>query len=293
MSAELLGDNTITATTTTTTTTPAEGNSPAPPVPETPAPAPPAAAAAAAAATTTATEGSGEEAVAPAPAPDAPAAAPATENGTKGDEKDSFYKVLVIGDYAVGKTSLIKRYTEGVFTPNYKLTIGVDFAVKKIPRDSGDTVTVQLWDIAGHERFGTMTRVYYKYAIAAVIVYDIQRVSTFEAVLKWKEDVDSKVKLPNGERIPCLLLANKCDLPGSAVDEEALNSFCQANGFIGWYATSALANEGIDKAMKFLAEKIVEVAATCAPIQKPADSIELGEADDEDALDKESKKGCC
>lgn len=246
--------------------------------------------------------------VSPAPAiPEAPApaipseentsaaAAAAPEAGTadKGEEKDSFYKVLVIGDYAVGKTSLIKRYTEGVFTPNYKLTIGVDFAVKKIPRDNGDTVTVQLWDIAGHERFGTMTRVYYKYAVAAVIVYDIQRVSTFEAVLKWKEDVDSKVKLPNGEKIPCLLLANKCDLPGSVVNEDELNNFCQANGFIGWYATSALANEGIDKAMKFLAEKIVEVAATCAPIQKPSDTVELGDADDDDEVDKEGKSGCC
>lgn len=248
-------------TATTTTTTPEEGTSPAAPaVPEAPAPAPP----------------TNEE----------------SENN-KTEEKDSFYKVLVIGDYAVGKTSLIKRYTEGVFTPNYKLTIGVDFAVKKILRDNNDVVTVQLWDIAGHERFGTMTRVYYKYAIAAVIVYDIQRVSTFEAVLKWKEDVDSKVKLPNGEKIPCLLLANKCDLPGSVVNEDELNNFCQAHGFIGWYATSALANEGIDKAMKFLADRIVEVAATCAPIQKPTDTVELGEVDDDDTIDKEKNGGCC
>ena len=57
----------------------------------------------------------------------------------------------MIGDYAVGKTSLIKRYTEGYFTPNYKLTIGVDFAVKVVEWDDNTTVSLQLWDVAGHE----------------------------------------------------------------------------------------------------------------------------------------------
>eukprot|EP01124_Arcella_intermedia_P014516 TRINITY_DN2096_c0_g1_i2.p1 TRINITY_DN2096_c0_g1~~TRINITY_DN2096_c0_g1_i2.p1 ORF type:complete len:106 (+),score=4.87 TRINITY_DN2096_c0_g1_i2:33-350(+) len=85
------------------------------------------------------------------------------------DKEQHLYKVLVIGDYAVGKTSIIKRYCEGYFTPNYKLTIGVDFAVKEIQTTEDKKVTLQLWDVAGHERFGTMTRVYYKYAIAAII----------------------------------------------------------------------------------------------------------------------------
>ena len=66
-------------------------------------------------------------------------------------------KVLVIGDYGVGKTSLIRRYTEGYFSPNYKLTIGVDFALKTVEGEDGKKVALQLWDIAGHERFGHMT----------------------------------------------------------------------------------------------------------------------------------------
>ena len=63
--------------------------------------------------------------------------------------------------------------------------------------------------IVGQERFGNMTRVYYKEAVGAFIVFDVTRVSTFEAVTKWKQDLDAKVQLPNGDTIPCVLLANK------------------------------------------------------------------------------------
>ena len=70
-------------------------------------------------------------------------------------------------------------------------------------------VQLQLWDVAGHERYGTMTRAYYANAYAAMIVFDLSRKSTLEAVAKWKEDVESKVTLSNGDKIPCVLLANK------------------------------------------------------------------------------------
>jgi len=62
---------------------------------------------------------------------------------------------------------------------------------------------------SGQERFGNMTRVYYKEAVGCFIVFDITRPSTFEAVERWKKDLDSKVSLPDGSRIPCVLLANK------------------------------------------------------------------------------------
>lgn len=61
----------------------------------------------------------------------------------------------------------------------------------------------------GQERFGNMTRVYYKEAVGAFIVFDVTRSATFDAVLKWKQDLDSKVQLADGSHIPCVLLANK------------------------------------------------------------------------------------
>eukprot|EP01126_Amoeba_proteus_P040373 TRINITY_DN4302_c0_g1_i8.p1 TRINITY_DN4302_c0_g1~~TRINITY_DN4302_c0_g1_i8.p1 ORF type:complete len:237 (-),score=33.08 TRINITY_DN4302_c0_g1_i8:24-734(-) len=159
-------------------------------------------------------------------------------------KENHLYKVLVIGDYAVGKTSIIKRYCEGYFTPNYKLTIGVDFAVKSLEIENKN-VSLQLWDVAGHERFGTMTRVYYKYAIAALVVFDLTRPATFEAVLKWRDDVNSKVILANDQPIPLVLLANKCDLEDVHVNKEELDLFCQQNGFLKWFETSALSDIGI------------------------------------------------
>eukprot|EP01112_Ceratiomyxa_fruticulosa_P012063 TRINITY_DN3320_c0_g3_i1.p1 TRINITY_DN3320_c0_g3~~TRINITY_DN3320_c0_g3_i1.p1 ORF type:complete len:228 (-),score=36.03 TRINITY_DN3320_c0_g3_i1:158-841(-) len=217
---------------------------------------------------------------------------PSNTMGADGKQQH-LYKVLVIGDYAVGKTSLIKRYCEGYFTPNYKLTIGVDFAVKSVEWDENTNVSLQLWDIAGHERFGTMTRVYYKYAIAAIIVFDLSRPATFEAVTKWREDVNSKVVLGNQEPIPVLLLANKCDLPGVVIDTEQLDRFVKENNFIGWFPTSAQNNTNVDDAMKYLIVKILEVAKTNAPTKPAEDSISIS-ADAQVSSDTEKKKdNCC
>jgi len=234
------------------------------------------------------------------------------------EEYGTKYKVLVIGDYAVGKTSLIRRYTEGYFTPNYKLTIGVDFAVKKLPEktmkqqkkneETGEVtevettrpaMTLQLWDIAGHERFGTMTRVYYKYAIAAVVVFDFSRPTTFDAVQKWKEDVDSKVMLPDGNRIPCVLLANKVDTvmadetdtafskAPAGLGRDFLDQYAKEQGFVGWFPTSAATNFNVDDAMDKLADVIATVAKDNAP-QEPSDVIIPDKQDDE-----AQSKPCC
>jgi GTPase SAR1 family protein len=70
-------------------------------------------------------------------------------------------------------------------------------------------LTFILKDIAGQERFGNMTRVYYREAVGCIIVFDVTRASTFDAVAKWKVDLDGKVQLADGNRVPCILLANK------------------------------------------------------------------------------------
>jgi len=216
---------------------------------------------------------------------------------TGGSKQQHLYKILVIGDYAVGKTSIIKRYCEGYFTPNYKLTIGVDFAVKMVQWDEKSVVSLQLWDVAGHERFGQMTRVYYKYAIAAIIVFDLSRPATFEAVTKWREDVNSKVMLANDQPIPIMLLANKCDIPGVTVDKEALDRYAEENGFIAWFPTSAASNTNIDEAMKFLIGKVLEVAQTNQVPTPQEDSLDLdsksAKGQEETETSRRNESTCC
>ncbi|XP_076318336.1 ras-related protein Rab-32B-like isoform X2 [Tachypleus tridentatus] len=173
------------------------------------------------------------------------------------EAEELLFKVLVIGDFGVGKTAIIRRYTEGVFYQYYKITIGVDFALKSIFWNPKMHVTLQLWDIAGHERFGYMTHVYYKYATAAIIVYDLSRPTTLESVVKWQNDVKNKVTLQNGQPIPIILLANKCDIEGVSINSEVLKTFCKQHNILAWFFTSAKENINIDQAIEYLVEKIV------------------------------------
>jgi len=193
-----------------------------------------------------------------------------------GDMKEYLYKVLVVGDIGVGKTSIIKRYVHNIFSMHYKATIGVDFALKVINWDSKTVVRLQLWDIAGQERFGNMTRVYYKEAVGAVVVFDVTRVGTFEAVAKWKSDIDAKVSVGPDERpIPVVLLANKCDLQkeGMAQSSEQMDKYCAENKFLGWFETSAKDNTNIEAACRALVEKIMASDASAGIAKAPAGDI--------------------
>ncbi|KAG0232872.1 rab32, member RAS oncoprotein [Actinomortierella wolfii] len=208
--------------------------------------------------------------------------------------REYLYKILVIGDLGTGKTSIIMRYVHNIFSMNYKSTIGVDFALKVIQWSPDTVVRLQLWDIAGQERFGNMTRVYYKEAVAALIVYDVTRPKTFEAVTKWKADLDSKVSLPaswGGGPIPVVLLANKMDLVDAShpIDTEALDNFCQENGILKWFGTSAKDNNNIEEATRYLLTEIMaaeeEQAARDANEAATMDRIYLNQP--------KAKEGCC
>nr|XP_051682895.1 ras-related protein Rab-38-like [Oryctolagus cuniculus] len=168
------------------------------------------------------------------------------------------YKLLVIGDLGVGKTSIIKRYVHQNFS-HYRATIGVDFALKVLHWDPETVVRLQLWDIAGQERFGNMTRVYYREVMGAFIVFDVTRPATFEAVAKWKNDLDSKLTLPNGKPVSVVLLANKCDQAKDVLMNNGLkmDQFCKEHGFVGWFETSAKENINIDEASRYLVKHIL------------------------------------
>jgi len=213
------------------------------------------------------------------------------------EKKEHLYKILVIGDLGTGKTSIIKRYVHNFFSVHYRATIGVDFALKVLNWDNSTLIRLQLWDIAGQERYGSMTRVYYKDAVGCLIVFDVTRQSTFEAVAKWKHDLDTKVQLADGQPIPCVLLANKCDQPkeGLVNNSSQMDKYCEEKGFLQWYETSAKENINIEPAAKFLVEKILENdrSNNTLPDEDDSDKIDLRQKPSSRTNQQEKTGGCC
>ncbi|RUS86502.1 hypothetical protein EGW08_005752 [Elysia chlorotica] len=213
-----------------------------------------------------------------------------------GEKKEHLYKILVIGELGTGKTSIIKRYVHQFFSQHYRATIGVDFALKVLNWDADTLIRLQLWDIAGQERFGNMTRVYYKEAVGAFVVFDVTRASTFEAVTKWKGDLDNKVQLADGSPVPCVLLANKCDQAkeGLVNNTSQMDDFCKEKGFIGWYETSAKENINIDEAARFLVTKILEKekANKLSDEERDRDRVVL-ESNETNKKSEKPRSNCC
>uniref|UniRef100_A0A8C1YLX2 Ras-related protein Rab n=1 Tax=Cyprinus carpio TaxID=7962 RepID=A0A8C1YLX2_CYPCA len=172
---------------------------------------------------------------------------------------EHLFKVLVIGDHKVGKTSFVKRFVKNQFYQELKTTIGVDFSMKVIDWDSHTRVRFQLWDIAGQERVRGLNRVYFKGSSGAFVVYDMTNGSTLDGALNWKHELDGQVMLKNGRPIPAVLLANKCDeTKVCRRNASLLEKLCQEKGFIGWFQTSAKENINVDEAAKFLVKHILQ-----------------------------------
>lgn len=173
--------------------------------------------------------------------------------------KEYLFKVLVIGDLNTGKTSLIKRYVQHSFSEQYRTTIGVDFALKVLEHDEANRVRLQLWDIAGQEKSGNMTRVYYKDAVGCIIVYDVNNEESFKASERWKNDLDEKILLPDGDRVPCLLFGNKKDIDNETEAVHAnMKDYCRSKGYSGWFEGSAKHNINIDEAFHFILSRILK-----------------------------------
>ncbi|XP_069696085.1 ras-related protein Rab-7L1-like [Periplaneta americana] len=185
---------------------------------------------------------------------------------------ERLFKVIIIGDPTVGKTSFVQKYTQNAFRKDYKGTVGVDFALKVVKWSDTEVIKVQLWDIAGQERFTWMTRVYYKDSHGCVIMFDLNNKNSFINALKWKRDVDAKCRLPDGSSIPCLLLANKCDVPHRQIERGEIEEFFRENNFVGWTETSVKEGVMIDSSMNFLVEVMMK---RCGFIDSPYDSDSL------------------
>ncbi|KAL9282674.1 Ras-related protein RABA5a [Arabidopsis thaliana] len=108
--------------------------------------------------------------------------------------EDYLFKIVLIGDSAVGKSNLLARFARDEFYPNSKSTIGVEFQTQKMDIN-GKEIKAQIWDTAGQERFRAVTSAYYRGAVGALLVYDISRRQTFHSIGRWLNELHSKKPL--------------------------------------------------------------------------------------------------
>lgn len=128
-------------------------------------------------------------------------------------------KIIIIGEPAVGKTSLVKKFVSGQFIKDYLSSIGTNIYTKIVKLENETTVNLQLWDIAGQERWINMRRSYYSGARGVLIVGDLTRRNTFEQIEKfWVQDIKGFLSM-----VPLVLLANKTDLSNKLEEQEIIS----------------------------------------------------------------------
>ncbi len=120
----------------------------------------------------------------------------------------ALFKVVLMGDGSVGKTSLRRVYMGEGFKANYMITIGADFAVKKMSLAGGHDVSIQIWDLAGQEHFKNVRSTFYRGAQGALAVYSTVERTSFDNLWNWVEECWTNA----GKKIPIVLIANKIDL---------------------------------------------------------------------------------
>jgi small GTP-binding protein len=167
---------------------------------------------------------------------------------------DYTFKILLLGDASVGKTSFTKRYCYNIFNPSEHLTIGVDFHVKTIELHN-KKIKLQIWDVGGEERFRFLLPTYCLGANAAFLLYDITRAPTLDNIPEWTSIVRQK-----GGSIPIMLVGSKLDLAESQreIPTEHGVQIAEKNNFSDFVEISAKENLNVDKAFKDLTEFTIQ-----------------------------------
>ena len=152
------------------------------------------------------------------------------------------YKIVIIGDQHVGKTSILSKYKYETIEEGYAPTVGIDFITKNVFLED-KTIRLIMWDTAGQERFKSLIPSYLKNAHSIILTYDITSKSSFSSLPKWIEDIKSHVQ----EGVFFVLCGNKLDLKNKRqVSFEEAEKFAQ-NHNLTYIETSAISGEGIKK----------------------------------------------
>jgi Ras-related protein Rab-11A len=216
---------------------------------------------------------------------------------SEGEAEEYLFKVVIIGDSAVGKSNLLSRYARNEFNLHSKATIGVEFQTQSMDID-GKEVKAQIWDTAGQERFRAVTSAYYRGAFGALLVYDISRRSTFDNVGRWLQELNKFNAAHSDTTVAKMLVGNKCDLENiREVPTEEGKALAEAEGLF-FMETSALDSTNVKTAFEMV---IKEIYSSVSRKILNSDSYKAELSLNRVSIDRESKDdqkqsnrfGCC
>ncbi|KAM7508989.1 hypothetical protein LguiA_019442 [Lonicera macranthoides] len=169
---------------------------------------------------------------------------------------DYVFKVVLVGDSAVGKSQLLARFARNEFSLDSKATIGVEFQTRTLLIDH-KTVKAQIWDTAGQERYRAVTSAYYRGAVGAMLVYDMTKHQSFDHVSRWLEELRGHAD----KNIAVMLIGNKSDLRTlQAVPTEDAKEFAQRESLY-FMETSALESTNVESAFLTVLTEIYRIVS--------------------------------
>ncbi|XP_058096894.1 ras-related protein Rab11A-like [Magnolia sinica] len=176
-------------------------------------------------------------------------------NGVESQQKiDYVFKVVLIGDSAVGKSQILSRFARNEFSLDSKATIGVEFQTRTLVIQH-KSVKAQIWDTAGQERYRAVTSAYYRGAVGALLAYDITKRQSFDHIPRWLEELRSHAD----KNIVIMLIGNKSDLEDQrAVPAEDAKEFAEKEGLF-FLETSALEATNVEAAFMTVLTEIFNI----------------------------------
>jgi small GTP-binding protein len=165
------------------------------------------------------------------------------------------FKIAVVGDGQVGKTSLIKKFTKGSFKKDYIKTIGAQFSVYDKEIDD-DAIRLLFWDIAGQQDFNFLRPSFFKNSRAAIIVYSLEKnylgKDSFTNIPNWNKDIKQFCG-----NIPVVVFANKVDLINeNDLSHTEIAELVEKNQFLGYFITSAKTGQGVIEAFNSIIDEL-------------------------------------